>query len=187
MHPPRFDRARSLGAYAGALRDAVCALKFSRRTMVARTLGGWLARYGPGLLGTRQYDCMLPVPLHVDRLRQRGFNQAVLLARQVSRALGIELDRRSLQRIHPTPPQARLAARFRAGNVRKAFVVSTPRIAGQRVLLIDDVYTSGATADACAATLKRAGATVVDVLTVARAVREMHGGEVRPDTAAHCC
>lgn len=115
------------------------------------------------------YDLVVPVPLHPKRLRWRGFNQAALLAAEVAKRLGCKLDTTSLVRIVATPPQTAHDLETRRRNVRHAFAVRRPdRIANQRMLLVDDVMTTGATANECARTLRAAGARSVDVFTLAR-------------------
>ncbi len=118
-----------------------------------------------------EHDLVIPVPLHRDRLRWRGFNHAYFLAAPLARRLFLPLAATALCRKRATQPQVSLPERARLDNVRGAFgVPDYRRVAGRRILLVDDVYTTGATAAACAAALDRAGASVVDVLTLARAV-----------------
>ena len=116
------------------------------------------------------YDVIIPVPLHIDRLRWRGFNQAQLLLRPFAGTCAI--DPYSLARIRPTRPQVGLPEAERRDNVAGAFRVVRPeRVAGLRILLVDDVYTTGATVNECGGALRRAGAQAVDVLVLARAVQ----------------
>jgi ComF family protein len=126
-----------------------------------------LAQRGPGLLGRRAYECIMPVPLHTARLRQRGFNQSLVLARCVGRAWQIPVAAEVLIKLRPTQPQTLLPLAQRRRNVRGAFACSG-RLRYTRVLLVDDVYTSGSTAHECARVLKRHGVEQVDVLTLAR-------------------
>jgi ComF family protein len=117
------------------------------------------------------YDLIVPVPLHAERLRWRGFNQSLILSRAVGQARQIEVDPFLLERIRPTVPQTQLSESERRANVHGAFAVVAPeRLKGKRILLVDDVYTSGATVEECAKVLCRGGAAVVDVFTLARAV-----------------
>ena len=114
---------------------------------------------------------IVPVPLHPQRLRWRGFNQSLILSRAIGYAQQIEVDPFLLQRLRPTVPQTQLNESERRANVRGAFAVEAPEwLDGKRVLLVDDVYTSGATVEECAKALRRGGAAVVDVFTLARAV-----------------
>jgi len=116
-------------------------------------------------------DVIIPVPLHVKRLKMRGFNQSLLLARGIRKRLGVRLDYTSLKRVAPTKPQAGLKSADRQANVSGAFTLSNPSVFKYtRVLLVDDVYTTGATAAECSRVLKKAGAEVY-VVTLARAVR----------------
>jgi len=113
---------------------------------------------------------IVPVPLHTRRLRQRGFNQAVLLGEILSRQWGVPLQRNNLQRSRWTEPQVNLTASARAENVKGAFTLAAPaKIAGKRILLVDDVYTTGSTVKECSRVLMAAGAAAVAVITVARA------------------
>jgi ComF family protein len=166
--PPKFDRAVSAAVYENALAEAIHLFKYSKKANWSRPLGRLLctrvADFG-------KLDVILPVPLHSKRLRQREFNQSLLLAREVSLASGIPLQVDNLRRMRWTLPQIELNGDERRKNVRGAFEVIRPdRVQDQSVLLIDDVYTTGATVNECARVLKRAGAETVNVLTVARMV-----------------
>jgi ComF family protein len=122
-------------------------------------------------IGDADYDLVIPVPLHLSRLRWRGFNQAALLGIAVARRLRRPLEMTNLVRVRATAPQTHESSDDRLRNVRNAFAVKHPkRIANRRILLVDDVMTTGATADECARTLLAAGARRVDVLTLTRAV-----------------
>jgi ComF family protein len=124
-------------------------------------------------LESQDYDLIVPVPLHPYRLRWRGFNQSLILARALGCARHIKVDPFLLERTRPTVPQTALNASERRTNVRGAFAVVAPeRLAEKHILLVDDVYTSGATVEECAKALCRAGAEVVDVFTLARAVAD---------------
>jgi ComF family protein len=171
-HPPAFTTARAAALYLpaavglNALATAVHGLKYRRRRRVAAALGPLLAARYP-------YDrdaILVPVPLHARRLRSRGFNQALLLARALGRRYGLEVAARALVRVRDTHIQPGLSAADRRRNLRGAFAVRSPEIvAGRRVVVIDDVLTTGATADACARSLVTAGAARVDVYTAGRA------------------
>jgi ComF family protein len=151
------------GIQLNPLARAVRALKFRGHRAVAATLGEAM---GP-LLPPGQHELVVPVPLHLSRLRERGYNQAALVARAFARVARLRLVPNGLVRRHSTPPQADLDAAARRMNVRDAFVASS-KIAGASVVLVDDVLTTGATADACARALREAGARHVSVLTVGR-------------------
>ncbi len=168
-----FTAARACGVYEGALRAAV--LQMKREPHIGARLAGLLAeaqRRGPLTRATR----IVPVPLAAERQRERGFNQAAQLARTLAARTGLPVDEWSLVREAHTPQhRAGMDARGRRESVKRAFRVVRPRlIEGESVLLVDDVFTTGATVSACAAVLRKAGAREVFVLTVARAMRESH-------------
>ncbi len=166
-----FSRARSVCRYEGLIAEAISHFKYGGAIRLAPTLGTFLADYQDSQFPFSGLDLILPVPLHPGRLRERGFNQSLLLARCVSRRHSIPLNFTALQRIRPTPPQTRLSGPERQGNVRGAFEVrNASLLAGKRVLLIDDVFTTGATARECARVLLEGGGREVNVLTLARAV-----------------
>lgn len=170
--PPVFGRARSVMAYDEASRDLVLAFKHRDRTQAAPAFGIWMARAGAELLS--EAELLAPVPLHWTRLFARRYNQAALLAGAVGRLAGVPMVPDLLVRRRATPSQGQRSRRERADNVRGAFAPHPRRgrlAEGRRVVLVDDVYTTGATAAACARALFRAGAAAVDVLTLARVVR----------------
>ena len=167
--PPRFERARAVLRYDDGSRPLILRFKHGDRVGAAPHLARWMVRAGADLLA--EADVIVPEPLHRWRLLQRRFNQSALLAKAIARQSGRPWLPDTLRRARYTLPQGRLNARDRRRNVQGAFRVTDPdRISGRRVLLVDDVLTSGATIDACVATLLRAGATAVDVLTLARVV-----------------
>lgn len=152
--------------YGGPLADAILRLKYAGRTDLARGLSELFADAALSYAG--RVDRVIPLPLHATRLRERGFNQSALLAAPVARALGVRLDVSCLVRVRPTRDQAGLPRTQRAENVRGAFAVRRPVELG-RVLLVDDVRTTGATLATAAETLLRAGAREVCTLALARA------------------
>jgi len=169
--PPAYQRARAAVRYDDVARALVHALKYGDRLDLAPTMGRWMANAGQEL--TRQADAIVPVPLHWRRQWARRFNQSALLAEIVSRASGVPVAHSALKRVKATPQQVGLSQSERALNVQGAFRVpaeSKVTIAGQKLVLVDDVLTSGATVDACARALLRAGAASVDVLVFARVV-----------------
>jgi ComF family protein len=174
---PRFVRAWAWACYPHEeaeehpLRQAVQKFKYGRKISLGKPLGRLMARGCRDFLQDCPAEVIIPVPLHTKRLRWRGFNQAVLLGRQLSRAYGIPIDPFVLRRIKATPPQTQLNEAERRRNVRGAFTLAPGRsIEGKKVLLVDDVYTSGATVNECSQTLVRAGAEQVFVLTLVHAV-----------------
>jgi ComF family protein len=169
--PPAYRRARAAARYDDIARTLVHALKYGDRLDLAPTMGRWMARAGGELLA--EADALVPVPLHWRRLWARRFNQSALLADVIARTCGAEVVHSALKRVKATPQQVGLDKSARTRNVQGAFRVPTEgqgAVAGRRIVLIDDVLTSGATADACARVLLRAGAAHVDVLVFARVV-----------------
>jgi ComF family protein len=170
---PAYDRARAAVVYDDSARPLVTRLKYGDRLEGAPVYAGWMARAGAELLVDA--DLVLPVPLHRLRLLARRFNQAGLLAGRIARLTGVPYRPDLLRRIKRTPPQVGLSASGRRRNVAHAFALSPGQgeaIKGRAVVLIDDVLTTGATVEACAKVLRRAGASRVDVLTLARVVGE---------------
>lgn len=166
---PFFLRARAPYLYQGGLMTAIHRFKYGGRSHFADTLGPLLASFAGAWLGEREDLLVMPVPLHPKRLRERGFNQSLLLARHVASALAAELDFLSLRRTKHTIPQTGLKAMERRKNVRKAFQVATyEAVKGRAVLLVDDVATTGNTLNECARVLRKAGASEVFSLVLAR-------------------
>jgi ComF family protein len=165
-----FDAVYCFGSFEGTLRELIHLFKYGGMKALAKPLGTQLAAALPR---DQQFDVVVPMPLHWKRRWQRGFNQSELLARFTARRCGIPMVN-AVSRLRATNNQAGLSNAKRRNNVSGAFGVSKPRVvAGQRVLLVDDVMTTGATASACARALKRAGATSVAVLTLARVDRRL--------------
>ncbi|HEV7599554.1 MAG TPA: ComF family protein [Bradyrhizobium sp.] len=169
--PPAYARARAAVRYDDVARTLVHALKYHDRTDLAPAMGRWMARAGEELLA--EADVLIPVPLHWRRGWSRRYNQSGALARAIEKQVGVPVAGDALRRIRPTQQQIGLSRSQRASNMQGAFKVAAERnaeIQGRRVVLIDDVLTSGATADACARALLRAKAAEVDVLVFARVV-----------------
>jgi ComF family protein len=170
-NPPAYARARAAVRYDDVARTLVHALKYQDRTDLAPAMGRWMARAGRELLADA--DALIPVPLHWRRGWSRRYNQSGALARIIERQSGVKVLSEALRRVRPTQQQIGLSRTQRATNVQGAFKVEKTRqseISGRRVILIDDVLTSGATVDACARALLRAKAASVDVLVFARVV-----------------
>lgn len=169
--PPVFDRQRSVAAHDGVVRQLVHGLKYRDRTDLARMMAGWMLRASDGTVAG--CDAIVPVPLHRLRLAGRKFNQAAELARHLAVLSGKPLLPSALLRVKATRHQVGLGATARVDNLRGAFAVPEARqneIFGRRIVLVDDVYTTGATVSAATRTLKKAGATDVTVLTFAMAL-----------------
>jgi ComF family protein len=169
--PPAYHRARAAVRYDDVARKLVHAFKYGDRLDLAPTLGRWMARAGGEL--TAEADALVPVPLHWRRLWQRRFNQSAALAKEISAVAGVPLAHAALKRVKATAQQVGLSRPARAANVQGAFRVppdARSEVKGRRLILVDDVLTSGATLDACARALLRAGAAQVDALVFARVV-----------------
>jgi ComF family protein len=168
---PAFDRLRAAVAYGEVARQVVLKLKYSGRPGVAETLAHFMQRH----VGDEDRDAILaPVPLHRWRIWKRGYNQSALMASVLARRTGLSPELALIQRVKATPPLKGKGRRERALAVRGAFRLdeaSRARVKGRAVLLVDDVYTTGATVNACAKALKRAGAARVNILCWARVVR----------------
>ena len=165
-----WDRARAALRYDKNSRGLVLALKHADATHAAGAFGHWMRRAGAEMLAGA--DLLVPVPLHWTRLFQRRYNQAALLAQAIHAAGGPPVAPDWLLRRRRTPVQGHLGPLARARNVRSAFAIRPGRdFAGKRVVLIDDVMTTGATAEECARVLRRSGAVFIGVLTLARALR----------------
>ncbi|MGD9923052.1 MAG: ComF family protein [Pseudorhodoplanes sp.] len=169
--PPAYTRARAAVRYDEIARNMVHALKYGDRLDLAPVMARWMGRAGSDVLC--EADVVVPVPLHWRRMWARRFNQSATIANLLARPLGLPVSTSVLKRIKATPQQVGLSKTERAANVQGAFRVGSAdkaEIARRRVVLVDDVLTSGATADACARALLRAGARQVDVLVFARVV-----------------
>ncbi|HEY7655762.1 MAG TPA: ComF family protein [Burkholderiales bacterium] len=160
--PPRFDRVAAPFAYRYPLAALIHALKYGGRLALARTLGEALAQVVPG-----GADAIVPMPLATERLKQRGFNQALEIARVVAARTGIPLLRHAVRKVRDTPPQAALPWKERVRNVRRAFACDAD-LSGQRIAVVDDVLTTGATLDELARVVRAAGAVSVAGWVVAR-------------------
>jgi ComF family protein len=164
QHPPAFDRTHAALAYAFPVDRLIPRLKYHAQLAIVPALGDCLAE---AVTPHPRPDRLIPMPLHTQRIRERGFNHASEIAREVARRLALPLDLASCQRIRDTPPQMGLKHDARRRNVRGAFACSG-EVQGQHIALIDDVMTTGTSLDELAATLKRAGAREVSCWVVAR-------------------
>lgn len=170
---PPFGRARAALVYNATSAGLVLALKHGDRTGLARVMAGMMARAAALMLADR--PILVPVPLHARRLRARRFNQAALLARMLARNADLPVITAALERVRDTPISRGMSRRRRAENVRGAIRVRkrvAAHIKGAHILLVDDVMTTGATAEACARALRRAGAARIDVVTFARVTHD---------------
>lgn len=166
--PPRIARTRAAVTYGDLTRTLAIRLKYGRKVAIARTM----ARYMSPLVAPADDAVLVPVPLHRSRLWTRGFNQSALVARELSRRLSLRSEPLVLKRVKRTPALKGMSAHQRQKTVSGAFTVrDAAAVAGKTVILIDDVLTTGSTAEACARTLQRAGAARVELITWARVVR----------------
>jgi len=167
---PFYEAASAAYIYDGALMEAIHQFKYGSKSFLADSLGPLLAQFAQTWLTESNEYLTIPVPLHVKRLRERGFNQSLLLARHVAEQLNTELDFLTLRRIKYTSPQTGLGKDKRRKNVRKAFEIIDPgAVKGKTVLLVDDVFTTGNTLNECARALKRHGCKKFLCLVLARA------------------
>lgn len=163
----RCRRVSAAGLYRGLLHDLIVRLKYRKEERLAGFLGDRMAER---ILEGGPYDLILPIPLHIKRLRERGFNQSLLLARQVGRRTGVPVDPFLLEKGRPTPPQAELKVDERRKNLKGAFELRDPeKVKNKKILIVDDVYTTGATVETAARLLLKAGAEEVEALVLARA------------------
>jgi ComF family protein len=171
-HRKYFTMARALGAYEGSLREAIHRWKYEGKTYLTPFFAEWMEEGLNRYWGPHSLDLLIPAPLHPQRLRERGFNQALLLVKELSRRTGIPYRKTILQKKKPTIPQVNLSGTEREKGLRGAFqVIGKEELLGKSVLLVDDVYTTGATVNECSKVLLRGGAERVNVLTLAHAVK----------------
>jgi ComF family protein len=170
--PLRIDGIRSVALFEGTLRQAIHRFKYRFGRDLAAPLGEMIVDYW------RQHplsaDLIVPVPLHARRLKERGYNQAQLLADQLGRAVGIAVASEALRRTRYTMAQAKLDGRHRRQNVQGAFLCQDSRVRDRAVLLIDDICTTGATLEACSVALREGGASSVWALTLARTPQKLN-------------
>ena len=171
-HRKYFTMARALGAYEGSLQEAIHRWKYEGKTHLTPFFVEWMVEGLKDYWGQDSLDLLIPVPLHPQRLRERGFNQALLLVKELSRRTRIPYRKTILQKKKVTLPQVHLTGAEREKGLKGAFqVIGKKELEGKSVLLIDDVYTTGATVNECSKVLRRGGAKRVDVLTLAHAIK----------------
>ena len=164
--------ARALGAYDGSLQEAIHRWKYEGKTYLTPLFATWMMEGLNRYWEPHSFDLLIPVPLHRQRLRERGFNQVLLLVKEISLRTGIPYRKTILQKKKPTIPQVTLSGQEREKGLRGAFhVIREEELVGKSVLLVDDVYTTGATVNECSKMLRRGGAKRVDVLTLAHAIK----------------
>ena len=169
-HPPAWSSARSVFLYEGSCRDLIHLYKFGKKAILRKPLGMLTASALKPYMDECQPDLLLPVPLHRKRLQSRGFNQALLICEVLSSQWRLPLIRQGLRRSRNTPPQTELSSSERHVNISGAFLVPDPDlIRGKKIMLVDDVFTTGCTLNECAKTLMASGAGSVHAVTVARA------------------
>jgi ComF family protein len=167
-----FTMARALGAYDGPLREAIHRWKYQGETTLTPIFGKWMAEGLNRYWGMDAFDILIPVPLYRKRLKERGFNQALLLVKELTHRSGIPYRKRILQKWKPTLPQIHLSGAEREKGVKGSFqLVGAETLKGKSILLVDDVYTTGATVNECSKVLLAGGAERVDVLSLAHAIK----------------
>ncbi|MCS7221830.1 MAG: ComF family protein [Anaerolineae bacterium] len=177
--PPPLSAIRSAAVFEGSLRLAIHHLKYKGQRSLAQPLGAWMAQAWPETI--QGGDCLVPVPLHRARERERGYNQARLLAEELGKRIGLSVVCDAIYRVRATQPQVHLDARSRRANVAGAFTAGPASMRGRRPVLIDDVCTTAATLSACAEVLWQSGAAQVFAYTLARAVWDPTRPEMLPD------
>jgi len=167
----QFRSARAAVEFTGVVKEIVHRYKYNQAAWFEPLLGDLLVSAASAGISPSEWDAIVPIPLHWTRLRGRTFNQSERIARHLSLATGIPINNHLLKRIRPTHTQTRLTRAERTENVKRAFAYRGPAdLEGARIILVDDVLTTGATASACAKLLKQNGASIVDVWTVARGI-----------------
>jgi len=167
-----FTMARALGFYEGPFKEAIHRWKYQGKTYLTPFFGERMAEVLYFYWDPKLFDFLIPVPLHKRRLRERGFNQALLLVKDLSRRIGIPYRKRLLQKRRPTIPQVNLKGIEREKEIKGSFFVhKKEELEGKSVLLVDDVFTTGSTVNECAKMLLAGGAKRVDVLTLAHTAK----------------
>ncbi len=165
-----FSKIYYYGIYSGALQKMITAWKFNNRMEFSSVFAEMVEELGSRLPEKSRPELVIPVPLHRSRLRTRGFNQSLILGKKLANNIDIPLAVNALCRIRKTPPQTTLSGNERRENLSRAFVADPTQISGKRIMLVDDVLTTGSTADECARALIESGASGVEVMVLARAL-----------------
>jgi len=174
--PPQYRYIRVPYKYAGKLKEAIWDFKMNRGVSRAQSLAGLLLETEQMGIDWENYDLVIPVPLHDNRIRWRGYNQCALLLREIAKVRKIEWSDEVLYRIVDTPPQYTLKHKQRRKNVKGAFSCKAPSFINQgEILLVDDITTTGSTLSECAKTLKNSGAKVIDAVAIARPITDQDG------------
>ncbi len=164
-----FDQAWASTSYEGVMRSCIHSLKYGRHIALGDLLSRILIDFARRYMDMNRFDCIIPVPLHSAKLREREFNQSRLLAQPLADSFNKKMLLRGLVRVKYTLPQSELTSSEREENVRGVFSVNDPQsVKGKNILIIDDVFTTGATLNECALVLKENGAGRIEVLTLAR-------------------
>jgi ComF family protein len=170
---PYYNQARSVAGFETVIMDTIHKFKYGRRVSSGNALGSFMADFSFPDLDFSEYSLLVPVPLHIKRLRERGFNQSLLLAKELGKKHKLPVNFSLLKRCRFTLTQTGLNRNEREKNIKGAFIVTDKKkIAGENIILIDDVYTTGATINECARVLMKAGAQRVAVLTLARVLQK---------------
>ena len=170
---PYYTCARAVAGFETVIMDAIHKFKYGRNISVGNALGSFMAGFSFPDFAFSEYSLLVPVPLHIRRLRERGFNQSLLLAKEMGRKYKLPVNFSLLKRCKFTLTQTGLNKTEREKNIKGAFtVVDKKEVAGENIILIDDVYTTGATINECAKVLLKAGAQKVAVLTLARVIQK---------------
>lgn len=168
-HPPPYAAVHALFHYQSPIRHFTNQLKFHNQLLYGASLGLLLAKHVQRkYAGHPLPDCLVPMPLHTQRLKKRGYNQALIIAKPISRLLNIPIDQSSWHRIKPTAAQASLPARLRANNVKRSFQYVGEQPAARHIAIIDDIMTTGSTVTALSQTMRQAGAERIEIWCLAR-------------------